>query len=1122
MRTPTSGGTRAGERSAPRDVRDPEAPWVYWYWMYSAYSAEGVSADLEAMAHAGVAGAYLMPVKGAQDPPLVDPPVRQGSEEWWGLVRHAMEEAGRLGLQLAMHACDGFAVAGGPWITPELSMQRVTWAERVVEGGTEVGSLPLPPRREGYYRDIRTFAMPAREWDRPLPAPVVRTAAGDDAGFLLDPSAEREVRLDEGGWVELTFPAPVTLRSVRVAPGLRSHQPQRMVVLAGDDELATVARLRPARAGWQDDGHDYTHALPQTTARRWRFVHDPDGTEPGSEDLDAAKWAPTCVLRGLTVSARPVVDQVEGKSGAVWRIAPETPPALLPDAHCYDLDEVVDVSAHLDAQGTLRWTPPPGRWRVVRIGHTSTGKRNETAGGAQGLEADKFSARAARLQFDRWFGRAVRTAGEPARQVLTVFHVDSWECGSQNWSPGFADEFARRRGYDLHPWLPVLAGIPLASARACEQVLHDVRETIAELVVDVFFATMADRAHAAGTAFSSECVAPTMVSDGLAHFREVDLPAGEFWLRSPTHDKPTDMRDAISAARVYGRRVVQAEAFTQLRIDWDEHPGTLKALGDLHYALGANRFFYHVFVHNPWLDRAPGMTLDNTGTVFQRDQPWWSRGAPALVGYHRRVQGHLQRGDAVVDVAVFTGEEVPRRSVLPERLAAVLPGLVGPDRVEEERVRLANEGRPLRRLPQEALHSAHVVGTAEWVDPLRGYAYDSVNPDALLRLARVTGGRVAFPGGASYAVLVVPGPGPMTPTHVMSTRTARRLAELRDAGATVLLGERPVRSPGREDPAAWQAAVDALWGDGDEGRSLPWSRGDLRALGVEPDVLFHRDARPGQEAAAGDDGPLAWTHRRDDAGDLYFLSNQAGRTRRLVVSLRGTGRVPELHDPLAGTVRDADGWWTAGGRTFVPLTLAGAGSVVVRLDRAGTPGPAVDPPEDPAEEPDGEHTELRGPWTVSFVSAGRGPAAARELPAPVVLPELVDLATHPDRRVRHHAGTATYRTRFAAHPDGRTVLLDLGALTGVARVRVNGVPCGTVWTPPLRADVTGALHAGTNTLEVEVAGTWAPRMIGDATLPEQDRVSSRTAPSRLDGLPLPPAGLRGPVRLVPAPQRGLT
>ena len=293
------------------------------------------------------------------------------------------------------------------------------------------------------------------------------------------------------------------------------------------------------------------------------------------------------------------------------------------------------------------------------MGHTATGHTNATAGGGKGLECDKFSAKTVRKQFDNWFAQAfLKTDSDVARCVLKYMHVDSWECGSQNWSDTFAAEFRKRRGYDLMPYLPLLAGIPMESVERSEEILRDVRTTISELVVDVFYKVLADCAKEYDCQFSAECVAPTMVSDGLLHYQMVDLPMGEFWLNSPTHDKLNDMLDAVSGAHIYGKSIIQAEGFTEVRGTWDEHPGMLKALLDRNYALGINRLFYHVYVHNPWLDRKPGMTLDGIGLFFQRDQTWWNKGAKALSDYATRCQALLQYGHPVVDIAVFTGEEI--------------------------------------------------------------------------------------------------------------------------------------------------------------------------------------------------------------------------------------------------------------------------------------------------------------------------------------------------------------------------------------------------------------------------------------------------------------------------------
>ena len=108
------------------------APWVYWYWYHASVSKEGITADLEAMKESGIAGAYLMTIKGA-DTAYMQPPIEQLTPVWWQMVNYACNEAKRLGIKLAMHVGDGFAVAGGPWITPEMSMQKIVWTEKHIE-----------------------------------------------------------------------------------------------------------------------------------------------------------------------------------------------------------------------------------------------------------------------------------------------------------------------------------------------------------------------------------------------------------------------------------------------------------------------------------------------------------------------------------------------------------------------------------------------------------------------------------------------------------------------------------------------------------------------------------------------------------------------------------------------------------------------------------------------------------------------------------------------------------------------------------------------------------------------------------------------------------------------------
>jgi hypothetical protein len=1087
---------QAAFKNPPRAAR----PWVFWYWNKGAISREGITADLEAMRDAGLGGAYLMTIKGP-DPKLWDPPVVQLTPEWWAMIRHAISEADRLGLEIAMHVCDGFATAGGPWVTADISMQKVVWSETFVSGDRRfTGKLPQPETNEDYYHDIATFAIPVTDRDNASKPRVTTSLADFDPSFLTENKNGKRIRLDAPGWIQYEFAKPFSCRSITIYPDGNSFQANRLLVSVSDDgeTFRDIGRLEPPRHGWQNGDGTVTHAIKPTTGRFFRFSYDPAGTEPGAEDLDSAKWKPSLKLRGIELSSQPRLHQFEGKNGSLWRVSRRTTKKQLVDAACVPSDKIINISEHVQEDGTLDWQAPEGEWLILRMGHTSTGTHNETGGGGRGLECDKFDPKVVQLQYDRWFGEIIRQVGpETANRVLKGFHVDSWECGSQNWSHQFADEFNRRRGYELLPYLPVLAGIPIGNADESERVLFDVRQTIADLIADNFFGTLERLAHDEGCWFSAECVAPTMVSDGMRHFSKVDIPMGEFWLRSPTHDKPNDMRDAISAAHVYGKPIVQAEAFTELRMAWDEHPGLLKSLGDLQLCAGANRLVYHVFNHNPWLDRRPGMTLDAIGLYFQQDQTWWPA-AKAWVEYHARCQALLQLGTPVVDIAVFTGEEVPSRAVLPETLITTLPGIVGKEAIKRETERLANVGNPQRELPSGVNASANITDPQDWHDPLRGYAYDSVNADALLSLAEVKDGRICFPGGASYQLLVLPARRPLAPhPESISPLVASRIEALIDGGATVVNCVHNLDKASVTDNER-RGAIQAI----SSGRvnSGPIEADSFSTFGIEPDFLGY--ATDGKRVH-----DIVWNHRRSNGADWYFLSNQSDAVREVVASFRITGKRPELWDPLTGVVSPAQKWVVIRGRTVLPLRLESNGSMFVVFREA----------TDVTGEDNGTNSRiyktlaaLNSPWNVSF-----DPSRGRP-DQPVEFQTLMDWASHSDAAIRHYSGTAIYRQAFKWNNSAPRVWIDLGEVASMAEVRVNNIACGFAWTPPYRVEITKALRPAENELEIAVTNTWANRLIGDAKLAPAERLTWMTAPYPPADAELLPAGLLGPVTLVRA------
>jgi hypothetical protein len=1115
-------------------------PWVFWYWMHGAVTREAITADLESMKEVGLGGAYIFAIKDVTDPPMFEPSFRTMTPEWWGMVKHAMSEADRLGLKLGMNSCDGFTVAGGPWITPEMSMQKVVWADTIISGGqTFNAKLPQPEKVRDYYEDIAVFAYLAQDGAGESSfktVPKVSTSVkGKEVQFLAEKGNKKGFSSSEPCWIQYAFDQPFTCRSVTIATGWNNYQSNRLKLEVSDDgtDFRQHGRLEPPRSGWLDLDANATQLIEPVTARYFRFVFDPEGSEPGAEDIDDAKWGPAFKTLGIELSGEAKIQQFEGKSGAIWRISKRNNEAQLPSSECIDQKNLKDITTSLQANGSLKWEVPAGKWVILRMGHTSTGHVNYVGGGGLGLECDKLNPEVVKFQFDQWFGEAFRQVGpELAGKVLKRFHVDSWECGSQNWSPVFRDEFKKRRGYDLLPWLPVMAGIPVQSAEVSERLLSDVRQTISELVVDNFFSVLTEQAHEKGCQFSAESVAPVMVSDGMLHFRDVDLPMGEFWLRSPSHDKPNDVLDAISGAHIYGKNIVQAESFTEIRLDWDEHPGMMKTIADRNFALGINKMFFHVFTLNPWTDRKPGMTLDKVGTYFQRDQTWWKPGK-AWISYITNCQQKLQQGKPVVDIAVFTGEEIPRRAVLPDRLVDILPGIFGQERVEQERVRLLNDGAPARNVPHGVKTQANMADPENWVDPLRGYNYDSFNRDALLRLAKVENGWIVLPGGASYGMLVVPGKQKMAPDggERMSIEVAQKLLELANQGASLLMMEKPKWTLGlQSDPDAdtkLGKVLDELFSgekttvtDAGGGQFIQWKKGKGRIvqgpykaatfneIGIRKD--FYALDETGKPA-----GFVVWNHRTDTQEDIYFIANQQEKTRTLELSFRIENKTPELFDPVTGETRKCEQWKTENGRINLTYRFNPNESLFVIFKDGKAKSQTGKNWVETVPE-----MSFSGEWKVQFDLAFGGPAE------PVTFTELSDWSKSTDDRIRFYSGTATYTKLFQwekVKTEGEVLWLELGAFANMAEVKLNGESCGICWTAPFRVRIDQQLKQGENKLEIAVTNTWANRIKGDHDLPENKRITWTTAPYRLEGKPLLPAGLFGPVGIsspLPVPPKG--
>lgn len=1044
---------------------DYTKPWTFWYWMYGEVNEDAIVADLKAMKEAGIGGFYLMPIKGKGDipkdadgKPLYKGDAEQLSPNWWKMIDKVYETSAELGLQMGIHISDGFALAGGPWIKPEKSMKRVVYSDMVValrptpslpvkegKGGVAIG---MPKANEGFYRDIKVLAYPAKFSDKRV-------------GKC---SVEFPFSAKEPADVLMSYDEPFTLRSVRVVTGGNNIQAHRWTVMASDDNVnyKEVCKIEPARQGWQNTDAQATYSVPATTAKFFKFHWDNEGSNPGAEDMDAAKWKPNLKIADLQLSSEPVVDGYEGKSAVAWRVSKEK---SYGNDDCISRDEIVDLTEYctdgvfdiknVKDKTLVKKLKIVGLWHVVRIGYTSTGHKNATAGGGKGLESDKFDKRVVRKQFDNWFAEIYNhVSRETAKKVLTRLHVDSWECGSQNWSENFAAEFKARRGYDLNDWLLLYAGVPVESVEKSDAVLRDIRTTIGELISDVFFTVAKDCAKEYGVKLSTECVAPTMVSDGLMHYKHSDIPMGEFWLNSPTHDKINDMLDAISGAHIYGKNIIQAEGFTEVRGTWDEHPAMLKVLLDRNFCYGINSIVFHVMTHNPYLDKKPGMTLDGIGTFFQRDNTWW-REMPAFTDYIKRCQKLLQSGKPVVDIAVYTGDEMPRRSIIPNRLVDVLPGLFGEKYVAQEHARIANEGLPMEVSPVGVNHTKNMVKADDFVNPLHGYKYDSFNHD-VLKTATVVNGKIRTAYGMEYAVLVVPQARPMNPNNINTAND--EIERLRAQGAKII--------------------------------EKPWTESTLESIGIKPDIVLPEG--------------LDYAHRTGDDMDLYFISNQTDRSISYNVKdlqLRSGRKIATVMDVV--TMESYNGTNTLAVDT---LTLApGDSHFITCVDT----GDVVDGGF--LKKTATDFVDLtNNQWTIAFEETGKT----------LQTNELKSWDSYDEPEIKYYSGHATYTTEFNHKPTKKRAaagiddyVLSLENVNNIATVYVNGINCGTVWRAPYRVNISKALQTGKNKVEISIVNTWANALLGnDLGTPPFPGIWTNGKYRRAEKTTLP-AGLTGTVKI---------
>ncbi|MCX6329976.1 MAG: glycosyl hydrolase, partial [Bacteroidia bacterium] len=419
-------------------------------------------------------------------------------------------------------------------------------------------------------------------------------------------------------------------------------------------------------------------------------------------------------------------------------------------------EKIIDITGNLQKDGRLQWEVPAGKWTILRFVTRNNGAVTRPAPlPGLGFECDKFDTASFDAHYNAYVGKLIRKA-EPEKTKSgggwTMIHIDSWEMGSQNWSPHFREEFIKRRGYDLKDFLPVYKGLVVNSLEISERFLWDIRQTSNELIIENHAVRFKELGRRNGFRLSIEPYDMNPAAD-LDLGSVADVPMCEFWSDGYGFNSAFSCIEATSLAHVIGAPVVAAEAFTAGSSEaWKKYPGDMKNQGDWAFCMGINRLIYHTFAHKPYGDNLrPGMTMGPYGVHWDRGQTWW----PMVKDYHKyisRCQYLLSQGKPVADILYLAAEGAPH----------------------------------VFRPPSSA-----VSGTSIMPDK-QGYSFDGCSPSYLINNASVKDGLIVFPGGSEYKVLVLPDVKTMTPALL------EKVKALVDAGATII-GNPPEKSPSLSD-----------------------------------------------------------------------------------------------------------------------------------------------------------------------------------------------------------------------------------------------------------------------------------------------------------------------------------
>ncbi len=631
-------------------------------------------------------------------------------------------------------------------------------------------------------------------------------------------------------------------------------------------------------AGWNGSGGPWV--TPDKSMKKVVFT---ETTIDGGQEVNLQLPQPETVrgfYKDITVMAFPKrgsyrVPNTDVKA-AYLPYGPDPGIGTVPEDSIIKSGSIIYLKDLMDATGKLKWKAPKGTWTVMRFGYTCTGAVNRPApASGTGLECDKLSTEGADANWNGMMGKLIAGNRQYVGKSLVATHVDSWEVGSQNWTEKMPDLFLNHSGYNLRSFLPAFAGYVVNSGEETERFYWDLRSTISYGVVNKYAARIRKLANQSGLRFSIEAYGSPC--DYLPYGQVADEPMAEFWTGGGAIET---CRGMASAGHISGKRIIGAESFTSDNNErWLQYPGSIKALGDLAFCEGINRFVFHRYAMQPWTNRAPGMTMGPWGLHYERTQTWWQQSIP-WHKYLARCQSMLRMGQYVADVCYL----------LPET-------------------------------PFMGFQSHQ----------LDGYNYDSVSPEIVIKSMTVKNGKFVLPSGMSYRLMVLPD------TDRMTIALLGKIRDLVKNGG-VVLGNLPKQTFGLSYYPTSNAKLKSIETELASISTKPGTGRVLHGMTVEA-ALKSIGVVPDCARVSGIH--LNWIHRRISDGDLYFVANPAKRAVEAYVAFRVKGLTPELWHPESGSIEPAPVFTSNEKTTKVRLTLMPQESVFVVFRKTTQPALCV-------------------------------------------------------------------------------------------------------------------------------------------------------------------------------------